>query len=246
VSFFNLCFKKPRHSQFIRRAFTLIELLIVVAIIAILAAIAVPNFLEAQTRSKVSRAKADMRTVATALESYFVDENHYPPDISYSAAGTYKDANCVPTAGPIPTAVRDVRSFLPRLTVLTTPIAYLTSIPEDPFAFGAIERDYNAALPYMVPFGSAIANLKHPYTFDFAFRINPDGSDEETCTPGLWTKRVSRVPGVLWAMRSIGPDRIATDLAASNAKSYDPTNGTVSFGDIFFLGPGIGPDMGPV
>jgi len=58
--------------------FTLIELLIVVAIIAILAAIAIPNFLEAQVRSKVSRAKADMRTIATALESYLSDNNHYP------------------------------------------------------------------------------------------------------------------------------------------------------------------------
>src|SRR5687767_11253654 len=60
------------------RAFTLIELLIVVAIIAILAAIAVPNFLEAQTRAKVSRARADMRTEATALEMYRLDSNMYP------------------------------------------------------------------------------------------------------------------------------------------------------------------------
>lgn len=60
------------------KAFTLIELLIVVAIIAILAAIAVPNFLEAQTRAKVSRVRADMRTTATALETYHIDVNTYP------------------------------------------------------------------------------------------------------------------------------------------------------------------------
>lgn len=61
-----------------KRAFTLIELLIVVAIIAILAAIAVPNFLEAQVRAKSARAKSDMRTMATGLEQYRVDYNGYP------------------------------------------------------------------------------------------------------------------------------------------------------------------------
>lgn len=61
-----------------RRGFTLIELLIVVAIIAILAAIAIPNFIEAQVRSKVSRVKADMRSIAVALESYRIDNQHYP------------------------------------------------------------------------------------------------------------------------------------------------------------------------
>src|SRR6187399_1379110 len=78
------------------RGFTLIELLIVVAIIAILAAIAVPNFLEAQTRSKVSRAKVDMRSLATAMETYLVDGNAYP--ILADAEG--HEFNPYPSAGP--------------------------------------------------------------------------------------------------------------------------------------------------
>jgi prepilin-type N-terminal cleavage/methylation domain-containing protein len=62
------------------QAFTLIELLIVVAIIGILAAIAVPNFLNAQIRAKISRVNADQNAYATAMESYAIDHNtKYPP-----------------------------------------------------------------------------------------------------------------------------------------------------------------------
>lgn len=58
-----------------RSAFTLIELLIVVAIIGILAAIAVPNFLNAQMRAKVARVESDIRTIMTAFEMYRMDGN---------------------------------------------------------------------------------------------------------------------------------------------------------------------------
>ncbi len=65
-----------------RRAFTLIELLIVVSVIAVLAAIAVPNFLEAQTRSKVSRTKSDHSELVAALRSYYTDYHAFPPQSS--------------------------------------------------------------------------------------------------------------------------------------------------------------------
>ena len=60
------------------KGFTLIELLIVVAIIGIIAAIAIPNLLNAVQRGKQKRTIGDMRSVATAVESYAVDNNAYP------------------------------------------------------------------------------------------------------------------------------------------------------------------------
>jgi prepilin-type N-terminal cleavage/methylation domain-containing protein len=101
------------------RGFTLIELLIVVAIIAILAAIAVPNFLEAQVRSKVSRAKSDIRTLATALETYMIDWNKYPGDGAQYCwnYGTYP---------------YDYYWYVP--DTVTTPISYISSANlVDPF-----------------------------------------------------------------------------------------------------------------
>ena len=63
-----------------KEGFTLIELLIVVAIIGILAGIAIPNFLGARNRARISRVFADLRTIGTALESYYVDNTEYPSE----------------------------------------------------------------------------------------------------------------------------------------------------------------------
>jgi prepilin-type N-terminal cleavage/methylation domain-containing protein len=60
-----------------KQGFTLIELLIVVAIIGILAAIAVPNFMNAQIRAKVARIESDFKSLATALEMYKMDNGRY-------------------------------------------------------------------------------------------------------------------------------------------------------------------------
>jgi prepilin-type N-terminal cleavage/methylation domain-containing protein len=64
-----------------KKAFSLIELLIMVVIIAILAAIAIPNLLEAQVRSKVSRAHSDMHSLALALSAYRIEQQAYPSSV---------------------------------------------------------------------------------------------------------------------------------------------------------------------
>ncbi len=99
------------------KAFTLIELLIVVAIIGILAAIAVPNFLNAQVRAKLANSQSDMKALATALEMYRLDHNRYP------AWKTPSGANINPVNR--------------RLIPLTTPMGYMGSVPQDPFIYGA-------------------------------------------------------------------------------------------------------------
>ncbi len=90
--------------------FTLIELLIVVAIIGILAAIAVPNFLNAQIRAKLSRVEADLKTLATALSMYRMD-NGRPPDDEHT-----------PSHG-----------WAVSYAKLTTPTAYMSQILTDVF-----------------------------------------------------------------------------------------------------------------
>ena len=68
------------------RGFTLIELMIVIAIIGILAAIAIPQFSKYRQRSHNSSAEADLRNAVTAQEGYFVDMDEYA-DKSFTLVG---------------------------------------------------------------------------------------------------------------------------------------------------------------
>jgi type II secretion system protein G len=102
-----------------QKGFTLIELLIVVAIIGIIAAIAIPNLLNAINRGRQKRTMADIRSIGTALEAYSVDFNYYPK----VAAATVTDL--VPYLQPtfikvLPTADGWNQSMVVQLTVQGT------------------------------------------------------------------------------------------------------------------------------
>ncbi len=201
-----------------KKAFTLIELLIVVAIIAILAAIAVPNFLEAQTRSKVSRAKADMRTLATGLEAYRVDENAYP------LSNNFGTASAEPALGNIPVLER-----------LSTPIAYLTTgLLPDPFLTkfrsGSISSSDGGWTP------TAAVNDEVQY-----FKYATPGENGLQDVNGAGDRAL-----YYYILQSNGPDLTYLNLSgllqSSSAEVntirniYDPTNGTVSRGSVFRIG----------
>jgi len=196
-----------------KRGFTLIELLIVVAIIAILAAIAVPNFLEAQTRARVSRVKSDMRSVATALEAYAVDYNRYPSD-------RYGGAN-----------------FIEVVFELTTPVSYLTTVEiRDPFIDKVRRNGPNVTLPpnlkgsvRYLTYDGPWQRQTHPNFKRRCWSLNSFGPDYQA-------NYAEHIPYILFdpnflpltgsAPYFVGPIRAAEDMV------YDATNGTLSAGDL--------------
>jgi len=193
--------------------FTLIELLIVVAIIAVLAAIAVPNFLEAQSRAKVSRARADMRSIASACEAYHTDNNAYP-------AG-YKTA---------------LRYGLPSLT---TPVAFISSANIlDPFAAPGLALS-KRLLDYEIvnPSGKIIEAGGGTYSIDPASpgEENPKGVAWWLSSRGPDKSFGFQPSNPEYDLRKKFYES-DTDPEPFLNTIYDPTNGTNSLGNIYRSG----------
>lgn len=206
------------------KGFTLIELLIVVAIIGILAAIAVPNFLNAQVRAKVARAESEIRSLKNSLEAFFIDNNQYMP-MNTDRTIMNKQYRTLEKDAAKGAAVINIAHIAigtgrnARRLYLTTPVAYISSIPFDPFRGDGSEYGYG--------YGS------DGQSYYLLTSWGPDSQD------GLGVK------GGELDEREYTGARISDYRRAGvrNSKfvladlKYDPSNGTSSSGDILAPGP---------
>ena len=211
-----------------KTGFTLLELMAVATIIAVLAAIAIPNFLQAQVRARVARSNAEMAFLAIALESYYDDHCTYPLNTDQG----------VPLGSD--------------LHVLTTPVRYYSRLPFDPF--GDPERrtkgrvyfsycNYDQVSPGGIivrePKGRA-RRYRHPRGLGMMMGMEMEMEQQQQPTPKPTPKGYAEFRAQ-YILNSNGPD-FKDNYPMQEGPPlmlvpYDPTNGTTSIGDVYRLGP---------
>ncbi len=211
-----------------KKAFTLIELLIVVAIIGILAAIAVPNFLNAQMKAKIARAQADMKTLSTGIEQLRLDRGVMLVDFwdDDREVGIDRMQNIFNGIGGA--AQNDRGGTAGIWAPLTSPVAYLSSIPIDPFFGREEDTSSNLIAQDIIP----------PFAYMYA--------DEDPAIPGGDAGLAFFTPGNALAQATgtqplkegqyvavgAGPDGGRGGYNGDMGFPYSSTNGVVSRGDI--------------
>ena len=190
------------------RAFTLIELLMVMAILVILTLIAIPNFLEAQTRGKIARAQVDLRTLAMALEAYRGDQGAYPQATTFCAS-----------------QMDSIAAYNQTPEALATPIAYLSAIPMDVF-------NPEQAYKYITP-GLGWANGSATILAIWVPENFPNEADDARDIP-YFSQQTAPIAWGLWSVGPSGPLTVFESdmlhIPVPRRTWYNPTNGTLSEG----------------
>jgi general secretion pathway protein G len=144
--------------------FSLVEILIVVMVLGIIAAIAIPNLLNAIQRGRQKRTIGDIRSVATALEAYAIDNGLYPSS---------------PATGPLDAVAASLEptyaAAIPRADGWGTPFDYVTDAAGSAYTVTSYGKD-------RVPSGPAsgsFSDMRHDVVFSTgAFVTWPEGAQE--------------------------------------------------------------------
>lgn len=199
-----------------KRGFTLVELLIVVAILSLLAAIAVPNYRDAMIKSRVVKVKMDLRTLGGALQTYRIDRSMYP------RKGT---------------EMMFFADYL--LPDLTTPVAYLNSFDvRDPFGpiVEYVEKSFGDDRGGVEAQPVALPVLKNSYTYtpyiNFAYLHGKSLLQKEAFAlasmgPDQMDSFIVDFPF---------PEFFRPPGDSVRDSIYNPSNGVISTGDLGFFG----------
>lgn len=108
----------PQSNDFPQKGFTLIEVMMAIAIVSILAVIATPNYMEYREKARVAAVISEIRGLEKEITSYAIDHGNFPPSLDAIGFGNLKDAwgtpyQYLPVEGNPPGKLRKDRFMVP-------------------------------------------------------------------------------------------------------------------------------------